>query len=319
MPTPRVVAFVLAIVLGCGPVAFALNPALDINQYVHTAWRTRDGFLKGNPQAIAQTRDGVLWLGTDAGLFQFDGVKLTAWQPPDGKGLPSTDISNLLGSRDGSLWIATSRGLARWDGRTLTRNAQLNGYQIGKLLEDRDGTLWATVVRGGARWALCQIRNGDAQCSGEDGGAGADALGLFEDRQGALWVGTLDGLWQWKPGPPKFFPLSRRVNGFQGLSEADDGGLLVSFTGAIRRLRDGRTETVFPLPASVESREILRRDRDGGLWIGTLEAGLLHLHEGVSDAFMQSDALSGNYVRRLFEDREGSIWVVTSEGVDRFR
>src|SRR5262245_9095273 len=196
------------VLLACCPAALALNPALDINQYVHTAWRIRDGFLKGNPQAIAQTLDGVLWLGTDAGLFRFDGVRVTAWQPPNGDELPSTNITNVLGSRDGSLWVGTSRGLARWDGRTLTQYAQLNGNQIGKLLEDRDGTLWATVTYRNSRWTLCQIENDDAQCFGQDGGAGANALGLFEDRQGILWVGTSDGLWQWKPGPRMFFPLA---------------------------------------------------------------------------------------------------------------
>ena len=308
---------IAGVLLACCPAALALNPALDINQYVHTAWRVRDGFLKGTPQAIAQTLDGVLWLGTDAGLFRFDGVRATAWTPPNGQELPSTNIRHLLGSRDGSLWIATLRGLSRWDGRRLTHDAGLNGKQVSTLLEDREGTLWALVVAN-ARWTLCQIRQGKTECSGQDGGPGAGAIGLFEDRQGTLWVGTSNGLWQWKPGPRKLFPLPKQPSGIQALADADDDGLLVSFAGAIRRLADGRMETVFSLPASAEGRQLLLRDRDGGLWIGT-SVGLLHLHEGVSDAFMQTDGLSGNYVFRLFEDREGSIWVVTTEGIDRFR
>ena len=40
--------------------------------------------------------------------------------------------------------------------------------------------------------------------------------------------------------------------------------------------------------------------------------GLLHVHQGRTDAFAQSDGLSGDYVSSLFEDREGSIWVATS-------
>lgn len=59
--------FVLAgmlLVLGC-PRSFALNPALDISQYAHTAWRVREGFAKGRISSVAQTPDGYLWVGTD--------------------------------------------------------------------------------------------------------------------------------------------------------------------------------------------------------------------------------------------------------------
>src|SRR5271169_6226242 len=34
---------------------------------------------------------------------------------------------------------------------------------------------------------------------------------------------------------------------------------------------------------------------------------------------MQSDGLSGGFISRLFEDREGNIWVATPDGLDRFR
>ena len=61
------------------------------------------------------------------------------------------------------------------------------------------------------------------------------------------------------------------------------------------------------------------RDRDGGLWIGTEDRGLLHLHQGRADVFTQADGLSGNYVTNLFEDREHNIWVSTLTGLDRFR
>ena len=59
---------------GC-PCAFALNPALGIDQYAHTAWNNSKGFSKGMVQAIAQTPDGYLWLGTEFGLLRFDGVR----------------------------------------------------------------------------------------------------------------------------------------------------------------------------------------------------------------------------------------------------
>src|SRR5262249_23713328 len=58
---------------------------------------------------------------------------------------------------------------------------------------------------------------------------------------------------------------------------------------------------------------------DGAIWIGTDEAGLFHAHADRVDGFGRADGLSGDRVFRIFEDREGSIWVSTLEGLDRFR
>src|SRR6478672_5748367 len=60
-------------------------------------------------------------------------------------------------------------------------------------------------------------------------------------------------------------------------------------------------------------------DRHGGLWIGTSDRGLLHVHQGKTDLFARSDGLSDDYVQGLFEDREGNIWVATGDGLNRFR
>src|SRR5262245_42070363 len=138
----------LGIALGCTllmwcPSAFALNPALDIIQYVHTAWKIRDGFARGTINVIAQTPDGYLWLGTEFGLRRFDGVRSTEGRPPQDRRLPSNDIWSLLVTRDGALWIGTSKGLARWKNGELTQYPQLSGMYVYWLVEDRDGTVWA--------------------------------------------------------------------------------------------------------------------------------------------------------------------------------
>src|SRR6266581_5766787 len=102
------------ILLTCCSCALALNPALDISQYAHTAWKSRDGFPKGATSSIAQTPDGYLWLGTEFGLVRFDGVRNVPWSPPPGEHLPSNNILKLLVTRDGRLWIGTATGLAGW-------------------------------------------------------------------------------------------------------------------------------------------------------------------------------------------------------------
>src|SRR5215469_13819212 len=111
----------IGMVMACWACAPALDPSLDISQYAHTAWKVRDGFTQGYVNAIAQTPDGYLWLGTELGLVRFDGVRVVPWQPPFGQPLPDNFISNLLVARDGTLWIGTREGLASWkDGKLKT-------------------------------------------------------------------------------------------------------------------------------------------------------------------------------------------------------
>ena len=74
-----------SILLEFSPCALALNPALDVSQYAHTAWKVRDGFTKGIINSVAQTPDGYLWLGTDFGLVRFDGVRTVPWTLPGGE------------------------------------------------------------------------------------------------------------------------------------------------------------------------------------------------------------------------------------------
>src|SRR5215831_19106369 len=119
--------FLLAWMLAWCPFAFALDPALDVSQYAHTAWRVRDGFPEGEVNSIAQTPDGYLWLGTDLGLLRFDGVKSVLWRPPADQHLPSDATFTLLGARDGTLWIGTDKGLASWKDGRLTQYSQIAG------------------------------------------------------------------------------------------------------------------------------------------------------------------------------------------------
>src|SRR6266436_6911985 len=135
-------SILLAGVLLCSPVAWALDPSLDVSQYAHTAWKVRDGFTKGSIFAIAQTPDGYLWLGTELGLLRFDGVRSVPWQPPPGQSLPHRWIRSLYVARDGTLWIGTLAGLASWKAGTLRRYPEVRGG-VNAILEDRGGTVWA--------------------------------------------------------------------------------------------------------------------------------------------------------------------------------
>ena len=85
--------------------ARALNPDRDIHQLAHRSWGEKDGY-PGRSQALAQTTDGFLWIGSDIGLFRFDGVHFERYVPTSGDKLSGSTVLSLLALSDGSLWIA---------------------------------------------------------------------------------------------------------------------------------------------------------------------------------------------------------------------
>ncbi|MGB7731545.1 MAG: two-component regulator propeller domain-containing protein [Candidatus Acidiferrum sp.] len=315
----------LVMVLASGLGTYALDPALDVSQYAHTAWTVRDGFSLGNIYAMTQTPDGYLWLGTEFGLLRFDGTRSISWQPPAGQHLPDKAITALLVTRDGTLWIGTAIGLATWSGGKLTRRPELGAEFVASLFEDREGTVWASSL-GTPNGRLCALRSSGAQCYGEDGAFGRAVWALYEDNSGTLWAGAQSGLWRMKPGSARRYATPTELI---GLSKTDDGHLLIAMHSAgLMQLVDDNVEP-YPIRSAIISSRLLSdrdvdanrvvRDRDGGLWIGTVERGLIHVHHGRTDVFSRTNGLSGDVVLSLFEDREGNVWVATTGGLDRFR
>jgi PAS domain S-box-containing protein len=314
---PAIVAMLTAVWLTGQPRVLALHSEEGPHSYAHTAWRVRDGAFRDSVAAIAQTPDGYLWLGTQFGLLRSDGVRHTLWEPPAGQALPSMNVRRLFVARDGRLWIGTQLGLASWKDGRLTHHREIRG-QVGGMIEDRTGTVWA-----GTRYpppgTLCAFRRDGVQCFGDKNEFGARASSVYEDRSGALWVGAATGLWRWAPGGPRLVARAD-LESSRGLAESDEGALLVAERNGLRQLVGDRLVD-YPLTRCVGDCQPshLLRDRHGGLWIGTFDRGLLHLKRGRVEQFSQADGLSGNYIRDLFEDREGNIWVATDNGLDRFR
>jgi signal transduction histidine kinase/ligand-binding sensor domain-containing protein len=280
----------LAVILACCTCAFALDHSLDINQYAHTAWRVRDGFAKGLIYAIAQTPDGYLWLGSEFGLLRFDGVQAAAWTPPGGR-LPSNNITTLLVTRDGTFWIGTTKGLASWKDGKLTTYSELNAIRIFALLEDRTGTVW--------------VATDEPRIFKENvGPINADSAGKF-------WVGLEESSGKWKSGRPDSFEAPGPEFGLPPLGQYEKSALLMSGDRRVPGPVNGPPWGSNALP--------ILRDRDGGVWVGTPDRGLIHFHQGRTDVFSGTDGLSGDTVTAILQDQEGDIWAVTTNGIDRFR
>ena len=307
--------------------ARALDPSLEVTQYAHRTWTARDGFSVGAIFAMAQTPDGYLWLGSEFGLYRFDGVHPVLWKPPAGQQLPHNPYA-LLVTRDGILWIGTFEGLVSWNGTKLTNYPEIGKAFVTSLLEDHEGTVWVGTYSSTVLPArVCAIRTGTVQCQGEDGSFGSFVWSLGEDSSGTLWAGADSGVWRCKPGSPKRYAIPGMRVG--DLVKADDGQLLIGISGAgLKRLVADKLEPYRIYSATnrnalladhdVDSNKFLR-DRDGGLWIGTHQRGLIHIHNGRTDVFTKSDGLSGDISCSLFEDREGNVWFASTRGLDRFR
>jgi signal transduction histidine kinase/ligand-binding sensor domain-containing protein len=314
--------------------AHALDPTRHISQYGHTAWRIQDGFLGATPNAIAQTADGYLWIGTGAGLVRFDGVRFVAWTPPGGKRLPSPTVWSLLAARDGSLWIGTQAGLSHWV------NEDLINYQAGRglitsILEDRNGTVWISRNRPSDKaGVLCQVIGTGMRCHGKADGipvSDNDGGTLVEDAVGNLWMGSSTGIFQGKSGSFKAYTLSglkstAGVDGVIGLAANPDGSLWVGTMGTgpglgLQQLDHGVWKPlVIPgLDGTKLAVQTLFLDRQNALWIGTTKQGIYRVYGRQVDSFRSANGLSSDFVNRFYEDREGNLWAATSKGIDMFR
>ena len=307
----------------------ALETSRQISQYGHTAWRIEDGVFAGTPNVIAQTTDGYLWIGTQAGLTRFDGVRFVSWRPPEGKELPSSRINSLLGARDGSLWIGTAMGLARWRDGELTNYRDPTG-SIMAILEDRDGTIWiARANISDTKGPLCKVTDTGLRCYGRDDGVAIPyAVALANDNLGYVWLagGPTVSRWQTNSADTYVSPgldPAEVFNGVLALAGRPDGSLWVGLvrsgkSGGLQQLTQGAWKPfVTPgLDGSTLEVTALLLDRDHSLWVGTLNQGIYRVQGNKVDHFRSSDGLSGDDVTGLFQDREGNIWIATSGGID---
>src|SRR5277367_4266157 len=77
-------------------VALCLDPQKDLRQFGHRSWQTDSGLPQNTVHAILQTRDGYIWLATEAGLVRFDSVKFTIFTHKDTPQLGSDLIYTLM-------------------------------------------------------------------------------------------------------------------------------------------------------------------------------------------------------------------------------
>lgn len=310
------------------PVGDLSDPVRAISQYKIDLWQTEQGLPLNTVQALLQSRDGGLWIGTAGGLARFDGRRFVTFETAQAPDVASQPVFALLEDRAGRLWIGHPSGVTLYEnGRftTAVTKAQVNKRRIWSLAEGKDGAIWAAGDGGLVRW-----KDGAVKIFGPaDGLPTARLRTLAFDTAGTMWIATTGaGLFAMTPdGKFKVFDAS---NGFPhpqvrfvladpagGIWAATAGAGLVRMHGVEQPAMRVYT-TADGLPS--DHLTALTRDARGDLWVGSWGGGVSRMRDGRFSTVSTGNGLAGSQIWSMLADREGSIWVGTwVDGLNRLR
>ena len=208
------------------------------------------------------------------------------------------------------MWVGTEGGVAMYDHGVWHR---FDGpkFQMRSAAEDPGGRSFLGSIDG----RVFEARDGKLQPAEAPPGLLPSGSFFVEDlSDDSLWlanrgfVGRLEnGKWV-RRGPAGELPGGMLAAAAQG------GGLWTYSGGELRRVRADGTSQLYRVPVLSDPRTMIQ-DRSGAVWIASVSSGLLKVLPGVSStAITASNGLAHNAVRALAEDREGNLWVGTSNG-----
>lgn len=289
------------------------------------------GLPQATARALAQDREGFVWIATQDGLARFDGHEFEVFRhvPGDATGLGDNHITALAVSADGALWIGTqSGGLSRRDAmsgslRTFRAggDAGLQKDQISALLADADGLLVGNGSGGVQRWTGDRFEPVEVVPEADIGAVRT----LRRGARNELLIAARGGAWRCGGSPPCETLLDgggRSLDAHDVLDEGERGLWVAAESGLYRFDADlhplehikGATDATRGLAGSAV-RALLRDHRDR-LWIGTMTG--LSMLSGNGEALRswrhqpgRSGTIGASRVQSLMEDRDGLLWIGT--------
>jgi len=272
-----------------------------------------DGLSQSSVLAICQDRKGFTWFGTEDGLNRFDGYNFTIYRPEPGNphSLSYNIVFALAEDSRGELWIGTNGGgLDRFD-RDLERfihyrhdprnPSSISDNLINCIVEDRSGRLWIGTNRGVNE----MVREGETvrfiryeHDPSNSGSLSDNAVNdIFEDQKGNLWIATENG------------GLNRLISNRNGGEKTPPVFIRYSVPSESPGIEK------FPENNAMSVNE----DHTGTLWVGT-KNGLYRFDEKQEKpvrCFSNRDdpfSLSHDYIRLIYKDRAGVLWIGTDGG-----
>jgi ligand-binding sensor domain-containing protein len=311
-----------------------------------------DGLSNLNVKCLLQDHTGYLWVGTDNGLFRYDGSTFRGFGHAEG--LPNTEILSLAENAAGALWIGTNSGVAQASGERFLPvdvgedgpirsigfdslgavyleqdGGILRGLPTGKggyrFRTEISGTVSGLFVNGsdilfGKDSELWNIKGNRAQPFERSYGLPRDQWGsIAEDNSGNLWVRSRTRLEELPRGQSRFLDRSEGIpHAAEAHLYADrHGSIFVSTASGIIVLAGNRRISIdarHGLPADPSGPMLI--DREELLWLGTDGGGLVRrLGHGEWTAWKKEDGLLRNSVWAIEPDRAGDVWVGTNGGL----
>jgi signal transduction histidine kinase/ligand-binding sensor domain-containing protein len=310
-------SFCAAALIGFRSRASAVDPVTPLSDLSTQAWVLENGLPQNTVQALAQTPDGFLWVGTEAGLARFDGNGFQLFDRSSTPALPASDIHCLLAAGDGSLWVGTSQGLARLKDDSVTVLTTRDGLPSNDIralkLDTRGGIVVSTasgeVGLDGLR--IVPVMN-DLLSTSDSASNVVFTARLADGRTAHATRSTITVTGR---GRDLRFSVGMQLPGtrIQALLADREGDLWVGTNGGLARIA-GENLQLFPAsdPLATVSVLALLEDREGNLWIGSEAEGLHILRNRRFITFGAREGLASDASTTVVEDRSGTLWVGTS-------
>ncbi len=276
--------------------------------------------------ALFEDRDGVLWLTTNSEktrstsgkLFRFAGEK---FEEIDASGMPPSQVFNIAQDRRGDLWLATTKeGACRFSQNRFTCYNAESGLAdfVRDILTDREGNFWITTDSRGVFRLSEQVIT---SISTKQGLAEKNVYTIFEDKSGAIWIGSLSGLAKYADGKFTNYKNKLLAVDVQSIFEDADGRLWIGSFGGIGYFENGKFYDFMPnlglKPGGADIFDI-HRDRQGVLWFAS-NIGLFRYDGASATLLTTKDGLPENSVKVILENDDGSLWIATYGGIALFK
>jgi signal transduction histidine kinase/ligand-binding sensor domain-containing protein len=274
-------------------------------------WQTDDGLPQNMVTSAVQTRDGYLWFGTYSGLARFDGARFEVFDPVNTPELQDRRISCLFEDAQGTLWIGQESGtIDRYrDGRFEPFPVAVeNSEKVLGLGSDSRNRVWAMRQSGSLE---CLETSDRAQSLIAPSLPGV--MAWSRSPRGELWVAENGQAARLTDGKLRLvdLPPAQRTNYVLCVAAAADGGAWIFCDNRIRKWSDDRwTEDLGAYPWPDGPIAYCLELKDGTLAIGTIYSGLYLVFRDSRPPvhFDRDNGLPQNWVRFLYEDREGTLW-----------